>query len=849
MWPKLTNINGGIAATIISYANSNAAASSLNAWVRVFSGAVSDEGQNGLVMQSNTNFNLFSRAGEGSIYGNADRSGIIGTTWGVLGTPVYSGVGRALRPSPIITSLNSKEGQDQISRTCEFSITCFSLEQLELMQTYFMEPGYSVGVEWGWNTASGSSNLVSRGNVVNEFADRTLNTTSLTNVRTGTSGEYDVFLGFIVGSTVSNDGENFKVDVKLRGSPALPTYLQSQNRIQVKKSGVVVDPDKVKQPFTDAELEESSKVRDRRFRYMFNELPAFRQTETVKNILNTAYGDGTLVTKTDFINFDKVQQKVIDTFLAEQEFIFFGQNESIKVGDSGSDILISKEKLFSRNRYIKFDLAVRILSAMGDVDEYEIGGKKISFKINIDNSIIGAFPFMFSTKASKLLIPGFLPQFGLAYFLSSEEVTQSNDGKLNGENPIGIHVNTTLSAFHQFGDLNENGLKEKSKYYGYLKNLYVNFDMFKEKIEQKNKNIREIFLDILNEMSSAVDSFWNFQLVESEDKNNNILISVIDENWIGENPNSSTVEFKHSGVGSPFLNSSLDISIPAEMANMIINNRLDVRNQNDIKDLPVGTFFRAERDLFLSRTGGSGGSGTSGTSGASGTGGTPDPSANRRQILLAEENAKIARTVPEVVSAGNPRIDKETSYDLDGNVIRVITTTTTTDPNLTTSTRVRVIQYTNTELGIVTDEELTQASASAGAVRLSKLSSNLEKIDVVPNPTIETMPDFTRQVSSLRSLINESTVVFCLDDTDYFNSLRNYYMTNKGGAVLSQPLPIKYSFTILGNSGIQRGDTFHISGIPSKYSDHGIFQVSAVEHSIQGMRWETTIEGLYRQIQ
>ena len=42
---------------------------------------------------------------------------------------------------------------------------------------------------------------------------------------------------------------------------------------------------------------------------------------------------------------------------------------------------------------------------------------------------------------------------------------------------------------------------------------------------------------------------------------------------------------------------------------------------------------------------------------------------------------------------------------------------------------------------------------------------------------------------------------------------------------------------------------FNIVGIPEKYRKYGLFQVNAVEHSIEGMKWQTTIEGLYRQTQ
>ena len=57
---------------------------------------------------------------------------------------------------------------------------------------------------------------------------------------------------------------------------------------------------------------------------------------------------------------------------------------------------------------------------------------------------------------------------------------------------------------------------------------------------------------MLNEMSSAVNSFWNFQVVDQQDKEGNIILSVVDENWIGKKVGGS-VQFYHSGPYSIFL--------------------------------------------------------------------------------------------------------------------------------------------------------------------------------------------------------------------------------------------------------------------------------------------------------
>jgi hypothetical protein len=59
-------------------------------------------------------------------------------------------------------------------------------------------------------------------------------------------------------------------------------------------------------------------------------------------------------------------------------------------------------------------------------------------------------------------------------------------------------------------------------------------------------------------------------------------------------------------------------------------------------------------------------------------------------------------------------------------------------------------------------------------------------------------------------------------------------------------MPIKFSFTIHGVSGIKRGDKFAVNGIPKAYEQTGFFQVTSVKHTITDMIWKTEIEGGFR---
>lgn len=927
MFPKLSNIEGNIEQRIKENA-SPSRASKLNAWIRVFSGAVVN-GQNGLLMQSNTNAKLFKAAGDSaaSIYGNLQGSGALGTDWS--GRAVETGVGRILRPSPIVTGFTSKEGKDQISRSATLEIKAFSLEQMEKIQSYFLEPGYSLYIEWGWNTRDGVNKITTvggtkaAGTLVNEIAQKSLNWNDLISTRHTSNGEFDCFLGFIVGGNVTNDGENFNISVNLRGAPSLPTYLQGYQGTSKVSSGIVVNSNKVQQLYTTLQMEDETQSTGikRRFAAMFNDLPAFRQTTEVKAL-------ETSVAINQFINFDKLISNNISEGLNDTDWLNWDNDEDVVI----SNVSISKEKLFSNERYIRMDLAVLILNTIGAVDRYVIGGKEISFKIDIESTVIGSFPYMFSTKADKLIIPGYLPDFK-RYYLQSNTVKQMGGGSsgwgkllVDGKLWDAVQNNDELAPFAPNEPLANFGYKESSQYWGYLKNLFVNFDMFVSKLEQKNKNTREIFLDILNEMSSAVNSFWNFQIVEGEFKPANrppavtwkpdptnplpaaaqlqaaaardfrligaatstftyvegqgpvappkpedgvvitttnlgttatisenmkpgdIVITVIDENFMGKNPykKADIVKFDHMGSQCVFLESNLDISMPADMTNKIVMTRLEASANPDAPFMKVGGFFNSATDLFLQATGGSGAGGETLTSGSTSTPSTEQTTEEQLKEKKEEQARYRAETQP-VYGYNSSTTINYYKTDATGKETLAFTKTFNLGGVTVTGDTAEAARYDKLQ------EEITQLNTAATDLAKANLSSYIEKVSAMPNPKIQNRIVNKKQIKDLIEEGNYETLLannFCFytfDDTEYFDRLKNDALGTKTGKTLSQPLPIKYSFKILGNSGIRRGDMFNIFGIPDKYRRHGLFQVTEIEHSFDGNLWVTNITGDYRQ--
>jgi len=1057
MFPKLTNIEPIISASIKS--NDTIQASKLNCFVRIISGVGT-----GLIMTSNPDWKLFSAAGfsEPTFYGDSAGSGTIGVSW--TGKPVYAaqqsmGQDVPFKPSPIVTAINVKEGKDQISRHCDLKITAYTIAQVEVLQTYMMEPGFSLFIEYGWNTNLGVSGLIpiKYNTIVSDAGKYSLDQISLHKKRVDTHGEYDSFLGFIVGGTVTSNGDLFDINIKLRGAPGLPTYLQSQASIEEIVDGKVSNKYSVT-PFgvTELNLEAAEQMAERRFKQMFNDLPKTRQTTFVRDLI----GNNGKFSNLDFINFDPVIQVQISNFaegrdasgaeLPKDEPIvpknagntakeveeagglnpkklqeiaeaiiqkqagfkdvatpptvvtggFFtidtawenylqskqsagdpitraeidaaiakyidvkstnftdgvggtvkgysytkkpeppppaatntaastsgaagtsgtaGASTAQQTGGGGTarveavaateiklagGLVLPKEKLFSKNRYVRFGKAVDIINTNSGIQSYIVAGRSVNAILNVKNTPIGAFKGIYSTKPETLVIPGLIPDF-TKFFM------EQNLANLSDNEPL-VDLSIGPLSFAQSTALNSGGFKENAYYWGKLENLYINFELLKKELDTPNKTIREILESLLNEMSSAVDAFWNFQIVEKSEavkdntgtERNTLIYTVVDENWIGANPNPAPVKFTHSGEQSRFLDADLNIDIPGSMASQIVSKRLSLSVNPSQPNLELGGIFSKGVDQFLKAyiDAGSASTGTTTTNTTTTTTTTATSEDDKKleerfnkipKGTLTDAQQKEMQTLKDAQNANSKAatdLDAEkarlkglestrdsryraqaaildkydgtrgTDFDVDGDEID--------DPKQAAIERKKLEdidkeiaalkkKVNDGSAAIKTKEDEINKSVEdfekgANEQIVANISTNLDKIDVVPNPAENsiTATDLNNFLTD-PALFKQKFRIYCCRDAKYLNILKTNAMGVKsgGGGRLSHPLPIKYSFTILGKSGIRRGDTFNIDGIPKKYEQNGLFQVTEIEQTIQNMKWTTRVQGEYRQQQ
>lgn len=769
-FPNFSNIEGYVQETLNSRINNPLGVSNLNAWIRVISGVSGPKGD-GLVLYSNPDLKLFNAAGDSSattIYGNKDISGIIGVNWNGSSVSPSSGVG--LRPSPIVESISIDEGAGNLSRKAEFSVKCFSKEQMEIASNYFLEPGFSIFLEWGWNDARSSRGLVKRN--ASEIASHQ-NFKNLKDRREKTVGTYDNYLGYITGGSVAVDGEIWTLNVKCTGFTELPAYLVNGDNSGNKrdsKSGKATDK-KPKSP-DYKNLSAEADLNKKRWMFAFNALPSNRKTLEIralgdKNELDNSIQIVPVAHAVNFINFDETITDTLnskgDGNMISRFFKFGGATQ-----DGERTELPAGTEIVGTEKFIRFGTLIKIFNTI-ILKGLKIGNEEVKMVIDSSNTVCSAYTNIFSTRKDKLFIPNNkTPKFSLTDAKNSTQPletipAESTDNSVSYENftiqfPSDKRISSGIveggdNLCFADGDTTRNmGITKSARQWGFLDDLYVNFDFASEILSTSNLTVKDALYQILNGMSSAVNDLWNFQIVETSAPENNkwgvpkgaTILSIVDLGFTYKDEGAPPYEFNLIGTHSIFKDASLSLDISGAKMNQIIGTRLSTTINTETSP-NLGVIFAP---------------------------GLTD-------LILADINSKKEETVDDSGDSG----------------------------------------------GEETDEELKEKN----------YADFLGKLGTYPKVELE-KADIDNGFD-----VNKVTYVSTYDDAQLLKLARE----EKEDEV-SILMPINFSFTIHGVSGIKRGDKFKVKGIPDKYYNQGFFQVLGVKHTIQNMEWITEVEGGYR---
>ena len=581
-FPNFSNVKGYIKSELDKRVDNPNYLSSLNVWIRASSG-VGD----GLVLISNPDIKLLSAAGDdASIYGNDKVSGVIGKTWG--GGAVYASSGQGYRPSPTIESLEISEGAGGLSREASFAIKCYTEEQMQKTSEYFMEPGYTIFLEWGWNTVDAYRGWQSTLSV-NEVAKyQSFNET--TSRRQSTAGHYDNYFGFITGGDISIDGDKWTINVKCKGYGELPsTYLASEAGTKNKEVGTVSE-------FRPKDIENLKDVGQVRFMKMFNSLPSTRKVASVKALVSNK----SIANPVNFLNFeDDIAQEINKH--TDGRFLGLIKDKG-QFGDLEVKFPIGT-KLVTEDRFIRFGTLVEIINR-GINTTIKLGDREMPVKVNTDETPISAFKYMFSTDAKLLFIPNELtPKFSTKEIVEGKSIQDSIKKNAAGQIQFtNVHNNSVkfdgdAVAFPAGGDLEYDPgdgaeiVKKSSNQWGYLNDLYVNFDFAKSKLKDSNLLLKDALYEILNGMSSAVNGFWDFQIVEKESKSTGITeLRVQDMTFVPQWARVPSFNVSVVGNSSVFLDTQFSVEVSGQKMNQVIAERNSADINSDLK--PIGSFSK-----------------------------------------------------------------------------------------------------------------------------------------------------------------------------------------------------------------------------------------------------------------
>ena len=817
-FPNLSNIYPELESLLTQRGGNNnplsmGGVSGLSTWIRL----ISSVAPNGLVLESihdSANKGGGFNVNYGANHALYKGSGILGHNMSGEQVWVKSGIDRAHRPSPIITGMDMDENAEAASRVATIKITTFTLKQAELLSEYFLEPGFHSLCEWGWNVRESIQQKCSGGSkidVCDMVAYDTWGTIKEKRIKSGFT--YDAFLGIVTGGGISfGDNETYELEIKLASVGNVAEYMQTHRDAN--------PTDKAKKDtsitFSPKEIDSavgSSKIGQALFMQMFNDLPGHKRTTQVYN----KYTDPYWSNEANFVNMDKtIREQLTDTM---------SEGAELSSENASAEAKIPKDMpLIVEDRYIRFEIAC------GIINEYPIDlspqasicskKKTRDQRINIYDTICSGFPHMFSTDKSKLYIPNTTaPNFNLTKALSSKEPVTDFIifSDLNNEiNLANLHPMTGATTFtqNQNGDKKDYALKsnrpapyafpatygllktfkdvdgtfedivEQPYFWGYLRNLYINFDFFVECISKPNYVVRDVFYEMLNGMSSACNSLWKFQINDTPNpQTGDMELTVKDLNFSGIVNTDAISSFQARGVESPFVSCDFNVEVPGAMMSSIVQKKLNSK-------------FEHSPEL------------------------NPRP---MRGNVFSKREDKVG-----TILQGLKVLDEEDEKKPDAN---------TPPPNKTAEQQEEEARALNFEYYTKTAAVLPKMQDRTNEADLQKewydfYSSN----DTTLEKTL--MVGAWNDTSALRQVYLIDKGIAKGGKTNRKNSDNNKQNPPFGVAT--------FDFRVHGVSGFKVGDKFRIDGVPAQFSAPNFFQIVKVDHVLDGMNWWTDIKGKLR---
>jgi hypothetical protein len=457
------------------------------------------------------------------------------------------------RPKPIVSEFSVDFASRGTLRKATFKIKCYTVDDLSKLQEYFLEPGISCLIQWGWNKSltSGKSILAldASADTVNKY---NRNPQELNNLRSANNGCYDNMVGIITGGESFINGDEYGITVKVC---SIGEILMGRTQ-----ESVTDDTDKVsdRPVFSSTEIEAYVGKPELNYAYAFNTFPAEHRTNTVKEWIT----DKTKVdVTTDFIGFNEslIEEAAEETKKGSTLFGLISYNQDVQVLNKVFSARDATSPVTTK-KYIRFRNFVNMINETS-LTLSEDGGA--NFTIDLENVYVGAFRRMFSTDERV-----FIPNKTMVNFFWNEPYYRG------GDTPIAQLLDTWSTSGRKLSFVKATSttftMKDGTSVtldpfrHGWLGDVFVDSEVLYEALRDVRRPIKEVLDGVLKVLEEAVEGLWNFQIVEDGNK-----IRITDGNLRNEKDGIDVPSFYMTGTQSFFLDASFNLDIPKAMASKV----------------------------------------------------------------------------------------------------------------------------------------------------------------------------------------------------------------------------------------------------------------------------------------
>jgi hypothetical protein len=550
-------------------------------------------------------FQLFTQDGFDAIYGyrpngSEFKQGIIGYT--------KDGKEHTLtdefnlhRPPPGLQSISTEMlgGNGGKFRKASVKFSVSSKYQLDYMTPFFLVPGITCFIEFGWNNFDPSSllKLNVRGQVKKKGQEGTGVLGRLTDYKNthkaqmDSKGNYSCVVG-----RINNYNYNLRSD---GGFDVTLEVMQVGEAIY----GLSVEPDSKNKA-------DPSEFSINLSKYLEDNLDKI--AENNKDDLGVL--PAPLDTAVKKVGKNEIPLKIDDRYFSSKYTIEDEGNQSAKEADA---------------KYISFGLLIDIINYYS---ELKTGDDVISgFKFDISKSYISATPNLKSIDHSVMIIPNSIaPSLNFDADLNKTSDTSNSEGTSLREandalklavgsskistDRIDITEFFPLKGNCKFPELTDFSLDEIKYgiggYWGKLENLYINIKIIKNTIKS-SKRIVDFVESILEKMSGAACDIWDFEIKGKTNGEVDLDCTIVDNNFAVDSTRfkNETYTFNPLATNSILKNLTFGINLPDSVATQTImdsSSSTDSRKEatffSQIKGQTVKVYDEYLNDMVVNET-------------------------------------------------------------------------------------------------------------------------------------------------------------------------------------------------------------------------------------------------------